>query len=216
LTEEETKPRLAPTDGLEEEMAIIKCVQCGHERGVAISPSLWQGIELNEDVLQAVLVCKYPVGDPTFERGQGVPCNGRTVFELTGNAITFAPGKLFERDLSRRVTTEVAGLFNEAVSCFYSRAYKSTLGMCRSAFEQVLDEKNVKGRDLFKKTAEALEVGMIDPPKKTLIDGTRLGAAEALHHLGDVSQAQALTIMNVTIEVVNHIAAQEPLPASQS
>ena len=199
--------KLAPPQELEESMAEITCVECGTKHFIDNHGFRGSGgMMVPTTVLQGVLVCR--------GKDYNHACKSKTVFELTGNSTTFAPGKLFENDL-RGVTPEVRDLFEEAVLCFYGKAHKGVVGMCRSAVEQSLDEKNAPGPNLYEKI-EGVPDSFLGPEQKTAAHATRLSGRNALHRLAQVTQAQALTALNVTIDLVNHISAQAPLPASQS
>lgn len=212
MTHEEQDDKLPPTEELEGNMPEIACTGCGRGHVIDYQGFVYGGSRLRSGIIQGVLVCHAPV-----ER-EGRPnqhCDAHTVFEISGTSVSFAPGRLFEEDLDISTSKEVQGLFQDATRCFYGKSYRGTLGLCRSVIEQALDEKNVPGRDLYKKIQNCPE-SILGTQEKTWADASRLNGREALHRLVNFTHTQALTSLNLTITLANHIAGQEPLPASQS
>ena len=192
-------------------MPEITCVGCGNGHVIVYQGYAWGGGRSNDGILQGVLICHHPLDD-RYNRDKR--CNAATVFEITGSSVSFLPGKLFEEDLVG-VSDDVRGLFDETIKCFYGKAYKGTLGLCRSTVERALEEKNVKGKDLFAKINNC-PASILGAQEKTWAESARLNGREALHRLMNVTASQALSGLNITITLANHIAAQPPLPAAQS
>ena len=192
-------------------MAEITCVNCGRNRNITNSgherPHGWK----NTDVIRGVLICRGPINVKSF--GEGEPCKGRTVFELTGNSVTFAPGKLYEGDLRRDVPTEASEYFSEAVLCFYGTAYKGVVAMCRSSVEAALDHKGAKGADLKKKIIYAKDkLKILGDEEVSQAQGARLIGRDAIHRGLEVTQTQALISLGATLDLVNHINESSPAP----
>jgi hypothetical protein len=194
-------------------MPEIVCVECGNSHQITHQGYVVSGGRRSPNgVIRGVLTCHAPVETrPSRNR----PCGGQTLFELTRNATSWAPGALFHEDISPQVSRAVRILFREAVNAFYGGAYKGVLALCRSAVELSLDERNVKGRDLFEKIQNA-PGNILGSREKTWADASRLDGRDALHRLMDASPTQALSSLNTTILLINRIASAAALPASQS
>ena len=193
--------KLPPSKAPEaEQMATIACVWCGETREFFYrTPSVGVALSRTKDKLHGVLVCG--------------GCEGLTVFGMTQETIDFFPGKLFYGDLASNVPKGVSGLLSEAVLCFYGTAFRAAVGMCRSCVEEALEDKGVKGRDLNERIENAPFLG---DQEKMLAHGARLIGRNALHRMMPVSQSQAMNAITGTIDLVNYIARQKPVPASQS
>ena len=189
-------------------MADIQCAHCGQARSImnGFTGHKFQAQGANalvrQDLIRATLRC-----------GR---CEMSTVFEMTGSAVSFHAGQLFESDLDRNVDDDVREMFLEALSCFYGQGFRGTVAMCRAAVEQALDNKNVNGRDLFKRIEGAKEHGLLGDVQVSQAHGARLSGNEALHQMGAVSQSQGMLALTSCVDLINHINLQEPLPESQS
>ncbi len=143
-------------------------------------------------------------------------CKRQTLFEMNGNVVTFKPGRLFEEDIGSSVTSSVRELLHQAQLCLYGMAYRAIPGMVRGAIEGALADKGIRESDLFNSVEKAKTSGILTDDMETLATGARLLGKRALHKNMDVSQSQAIALITATIDLVNHIALQKPVPASQS
>ncbi len=169
-------------------MPEITCVKCGTRHGITHQGYLYGNQRVPNGKVRGVLTCYAPQ-----ERGRAedTPCHGETLFELTQNAISWAPGQLFREGLAPHITSITRGLFAEALQAYYGGAYKGTVALCRSAIEQALDEKNVRGRDLWAKIENCPD-DILGSSEKTKADSARLDGRDALHHLLNVTPSDGL------------------------
>ena len=123
---------------------------------------------------------------------------------------------MFEGDLKEDVAPNTKEMINEAVLCFFGSSYRGVVAFCRSALEEALEAKNVKGDDLFKKIEAAKKGELLGDVEVSQAHGARLVGREALHRMGIVSQAQGMLALAATVDLLNHITKQKPLPALQS
>ncbi len=199
--------KLAPTQELEEHMPEIACVGCGRQH----SFRHLGGYEDKTSIVQGVLICDHP-----GKRGPyGPPCNARTVFEITGDSVSFLPGKLFEEGLAANVSNEVRELFNDGLRAFYGKSYRGTIALCRAALEQALDEKGASGHNLSEKINKC-QGAILGVQETNQAHAMRLDANEALHALKNVNATYALGGLTTTVTLVNHIASKPPMSATQS
>jgi hypothetical protein len=199
---EDTLPTVQ--DG-EEEMALVKCIRCGHQKEILVRYRT--GSAFTDDVLRGTLICKE-------EPRRGHPCNGTTIFELADNAITFYPGRLFQTDLYRDIAQDAVEMLLEAVKCFYGDSNRGVVAFCRSAAEEALGEKKVPGRDLNTKIEKAGEY--LTAEEQALANAARITGRNALHHLAVVSTANALGALTNTADLLNSVSEKEPFPTWQS
>ena len=90
-------------------MADIQCAHCRQAREIVND---FEGFtrgdtSVSHDRIRATLRC-----------GR---CSRSTVFAMTGNAVSFHAGRLFESDLDENVDDDVKEMFSEALSCFYGQ-----------------------------------------------------------------------------------------------
>lgn len=192
-------------------MPEIACIRCGKAHLITHQGYIYGDSRHPNGVIRGVLTCQ--ANTESGSRSQ--PCEGVTLFELTRNVNTWTPGTLFHEDLSVRISPIVRDLFQEAVNAFYGGAYKGVVALCRSAVEQSLDEKGVVGNNLFAKITKAPE-NILGSRQKTWADASRLDGRDALHRLMAVTPTQALTGLNITIQLLNHIANASAVPVAQS
>lgn len=212
VDQEETK--LASSDPMEGEMPEITCVGCNRGHFLRYHGYEWAGDRVNHGIIRGLLICHAPVKrEGRFEKEQ--PCKTSSVFEITGDSVSFLPGKLFQEDLDRRTPDEAQACFQEGLLAFYGQAHRATVAMCRSAVEASLDSKRVSGRDLYEKIPNAQRMGIIGDEEVSQAQAARLTGRDALHHGRLVSQSQALLALTATLQFLNHVA-QQPQPASQS
>lgn len=187
-------------------MADIQCVHCGQAREIENDfegyrfQSPGGTILLRQDIIRATLRCG--------------SCQKSTVFAMTGNAVSFHAGRLFESDVDENVDDDVKEMFTEALLCFYGQGFRGTVAVCRAAVEQALDNKNVTGRDLFGKIEGAKEHGLLGDVQFSQAHGARIAGNEALHQMGAISQAEGMLALTSCVGLLNHISRQEPLPVS--
>ena len=200
------------TDELEsQEMPEIVCVRCGEEHALTNQGIFWGGGRKPFSTIRGTLVCGAP---RSASSARPSACGGKTLFELTNNAISWAPGNLFNENL-KGVSQTVTGLFLEAINAFYGDAHKGVLALCRSTVKQSLDEKNVPGKDLYEKVQNA-PASILGSQEKTWADASRLDGRDALHRLKVVTPTESLISLNTTIQLANHIAGTTALPATKS
>jgi hypothetical protein len=186
------------------EMALVACADCGQLHDVASvrrgQDALGRGRPAVPTKLLGTLVC-------------GI-CRSRTVFELEGPAIRFAPGDVLRVTVPRGVDASASASFEEAMTCFYGRAYRAVAAMCRSALEEELDAKHVPGRDLEKKIDAALANNLINQEHVALAHGSRVVGNHALHRMRVVLPGEALAALLNTATLLTHISGQPPMSAT--
>ena len=193
------------------EMPEIVCVDCGHSHELMYRGWVWGTTRHPSGSIRGVLTCYRPL-DPDAV-GREAPCEGQTLFQLTQNAISWAPGKLFQEDLKTEADN-AKEMFQEALLCFYGASNRGTVAMCRSAVEEALGDKNVPGRDLDSKIKNA-PAYILGPEEISMANGARLSGRNVLHHMAQVTHTQAMVALTTTIDLINHIAQQEPMPELQ-
>ena len=193
-----------------EEMAEIRCTNCGDVCEVAINPNVVRSIVRGAggrevapvlDVIRGVRTCRY--------------CEAQTIFELKGNVPSFIPGPLFSEDLRDDVAPNAKVMFNEALMCLYGGSLRGAVTMCRSSVEEALVAKNVEGRDLHAKIENAPE-SILGPEERSQAIAAKLTGRDAVHYMADIGITEALLALGATVNLVNHVAQQSALPASQS
>jgi len=144
-------------------------------------------------------------------------CRRDTTYEIEGMAVIGAPTRLMTGQIAEGIPAEVKSLVEEATRCFYAQAYRAVVALCRSAVEEALDQKNVPGRYLDDKITNARNSNpaILDEQQETQATAARLAGRNALHRGQQVNQTQAVLAVTSTVELVNHIAVQQPLPARQ-
>jgi hypothetical protein len=180
-----------------EEMAQITCVKCGNDCEVQINPNV-----------RAMTKGGQPINPPEQIRGVFIcsRCHSQTVFELTGNSVTFMPGRLFTADLSPNAPAKAVDSFQDAVFCFYGQGYRGAVGMCRSAIEDSLDAKGAQGSDLFQKIEYSkTTLGILGDEQVAEAQAARLIGRNALHRGMEVSPTQAMLALSGTIDLINYL-----------
>ena len=195
-----------------DEMPEIVCVGCGNEHGLIYQGYVWAGGRNPGGSIRGVLTCHRPI-DPNNLNSSN--CNQKTVFELTRNAVTWAPGNTFKEGLRQDVAEDAKEMFREALLCFYGGSGRGTVVMCRSTVEEALTEKNVTGDNLDARIKNAPD-SILGDEERTSANGARLTGRNAAHRMAEVTTAQAMLALVTTVDLVNHIAQQSALPASQS
>jgi hypothetical protein len=188
-------------------MPQIACSVCGFNyRTISQTASAMEGSEAarihREDVLRGLLTCG--------------SCGEKIIFQLQdGYALTFLPGKILTDDLRKDAAPNAKEMFNEAVRCFYGDSGRGVVAFCRSAVEEALAHKNVRDGDLNQKIANTPR-NMLGDEERSQATGARLTGRNALHRMASISDSQVMLALQTTVDLLNHIALQEPLPASQS
>ena len=183
-------------------MAVIRCANCDFEHEIQNRYSR-ESIDMydhQKDVLRGVLACG--------------KCKSESVFEMKDNSLTFLPGQIFTETVSKAVPKAASRLLHEATKCFYGTAYRAVPGMCRGSLEEALKDKKVKGGSLDEQLKNAPK-SILDDDQKSLGHGARLFGRNALHRSMDIKPAQAQALLVITVGLLNHIAQQKPVPASQ-
>jgi len=188
----------------EEEMATVPCVQCGLEHNIS-SDFSFQGRNPahSEDIIKGVLYCG--------------SCGAPTVFTIKDNATIFLPGKLLTTNLNERVAENAKTMIQEASECFYGGSFMGVVAMCRSAVVEAILSKRIGNRSdsvpgLVEKAKKA---GLVDAQDEVRGISAGLIAREALHHMGAVSEYDALFAIRAAVEFVNNVSERTPTSASQ-
>ena len=190
-----------------EEMAEIRCTNCGDVCEIAINPNIIRSrvrgeggrmVEPEGDIIRGIRTCLY--------------CHTKTIFELTGNVPSFVPGPLFTEDVRADVAPNAKEMLEEALMCLYGGSLRGTVTMCRSSVEEALAEKNVPGKDLDAKIKNA-PATILGPEEKSQATAARLIGRGAVHLMAPVPLSQAMLALGATIDLINHIAQQPALPA---
>ncbi len=208
MTEQIDKSILPSSKEMEEKMAILKCVYCGSERDVNNSGYYDRSITsetfapVMRDIIRGYLVCGH--------------CHRRTVFALEGNVFIFLPGKVFEEGLREDVAPNGREMFSEAALCFYGGSNRGVVAFIRSALEEALAAKGVPGGHFDAKITNAKKHGILGDDEVAQAHSARLSGRNALHRMMEVSQLQAVGVLGAAVFLLNHIAQQKPVPASQS
>jgi len=105
-------------------------------------------------------------------------------------------------------------MLEEALLCLYGASGRGTVAFCRSAVEEALAHKNVPGSSLDQKIKNAKTI--LGDEERTLANGARLTGRNAIHRMAEATNSQAMLALTTTADLLNHIAQQTPLPASQS
>ncbi|MBI4337039.1 MAG: DUF4145 domain-containing protein [Chloroflexi bacterium] len=213
MTQNQERTTLPLTEELEVAMAQLSCSHCGHIRDVLVNNDVYTwtirpGMGLREEQRH-----RY---DTLYVTVECARCQKQSVFTLNHNAVQFAAGKLIANDLSDPVSPDSKGLFQDALQSFYGQSFKGVVAMCRAAVEAELETKNVHGPkkdDLFEKIEVAKQSKFLDEVQYTAAHAARIAGRDALHRMGAVSQSQALLALTATVEVLNHLAPNLPLPA---
>jgi hypothetical protein len=159
----------------------------------------------SNDVIRGTLMC----GD----KG----CGYQTVFAMRGNATTFLPGKLLKQDLeSPPVHPNAQRMIDEALKCMYGASFVGAVAMCRSAVvEQLLGKGVGKRKDNMPGLIEkAKKLGLIEAPDEVRAETAGLIAKDVLHHMGDVTEDDAMFAIRSAVIFINNVSKREP--ASQS
>lgn len=195
LTEKETQQRddtLPVVQDGEEEMPLIACSECGFERiNPLLSNRAYRGADIHtRDVYRVMLKCG--------------KCGGRTIYQQTGHAMTFNPGRGAYGHLE-----SASGLakskFLDAELCYYGTGYRGAAAMCRAVVEQALKDKGyTKGR-LDDKIDDALKQGDLTPREHMLAHGSRLVGNDALHEAADITASDLPPALSATVSIANHL-----------
>lgn len=195
---------LPSSEEMEVEMAILRCVYCGSERVIDNSGYYNRKVTselLLDDTIRGYLSCGH--------------CGLRTIFELQGKTLTFLPGRAVEENLTNDVDDNAREMFEEALLCLYGGSGRGVVAFARSAVEEALSAKRVEGKNLDAKIPNAKKHGILGDEEASQVHGARLSGRNALHRMQEVSQLQAMIALSATVFLLNHIAEQEPVPASQ-
>lgn len=186
-------------------MVTLRCPYCKQPRQIEHKGAEHRDKDTSElriDRFNIVLIC--------------CVCQRRSVYGVEDNSIVFNPERTFDEDLASDVHELTREMFDEALLCFYGTSFRGTVAMCRSSVEAALESKNVAGRDLYHKITNAKESKILGDEQVSHAHLARLYGRDALHHMKNVSQSQAQLILGATVQILNHIAQQETLPASPS
>ena len=191
-------------------MAYFACAGCGRHIGVR-----FERLAAEFDrAIDRVLDGKVGGRDVVNGTVRCYECDERTAFEIHGTDMRWYSTKDEFGQTSDSVPDVVRTMHAEALLCFFGNAYRAVPGMCRSCVEQSLIAKRVEGKNIDTLIQNAPKQIMGDE-ERMLANGARLIGRNSLHRLAPVTRAQALAMITATTDLINHIAAQQPLPASQ-
>jgi len=178
-------------------MAQVNCTGCGNYCVIQLTASVIriarEGItNASPDKIRGVYICPQ--------------CTTQTLFEQTGDALTFMPGAMFSEDMSPNAPDQVKDAFQDALRCFYGQGHRGAVGMCRSAIEESLDAKGAKGNDLYQKIEFAKNtLGILGDEQVAAAQAARLIGRNALHRGMDISPTQAMLALQATLDLINYI-----------
>lgn len=175
-------------------MAEISCVKCGRTREIEVDRNVI-GISRDDprDIIRAVLICRH--------------CDGRTVFELTGNVVTLFPGANPYGELANTVPENVVDVFSEAELCYYGMANRAAVSMSRACVEQALSNVGITNGNLEQRIDEAKEKGVLGDQERMLAHGSRLAGNNALHEAPSINPGEVPPVLAAAVNIVNHISA---------
>ncbi|MDA0988782.1 MAG: hypothetical protein O2783_06605 [Chloroflexi bacterium] len=215
---EEIDDKLPVEQNGEEEMAEFKCPGCDvihliqyHGYGSG-SHSNYGGR------IQGTVTCGRDINPDRSSYARRIPCNEKIVFEISENTVSFLPGNLLRQNLKTRaegVHENARAMIEEALKCFYGGSYVGVIAMCRSAVIEEILGKDVGNRDdnVPGLVDKAKKRGLVDAQDEVRAISAGLIAREALHHMGDVTQDDALFAIRAGVEFVNNVAGRTPKPA---
>ena len=140
-------------------------------------------------------------------------CGFRIAFEFLRDDTIRVREPLASPDVS---SGDVFRLFDEAALAYWALAYGASLIMARACVEASLKEKNVPGYGLKEIISNAEKSNLLDARQVTQAESAKLYGDDIVHNLLTVTQLEALLALHATVQLVEHIARQAPLPATQS
>jgi len=171
-------------------MADLICDHCGDMRELAWRPQPVRS-DGKTDIIRGVLTCRN--------------CDRKTIFGMTGNAISFYPSKNAYGQLSGGIPNSVRGTFLDAELCYYGMGFRGAVAMCRACVERALVERGITNRTLEAKIDEAKKQTILTDREYMLAHGSRLVGNEALHEAETIEPSDIPSVLSAAINIVNHL-----------
>lgn len=110
--------------------------------------------------------------------------------------------------VNENVPSNIGLDFSEALRCFWVKAFRASVAMCRRALQSSCDDLQAKGKNLYQQIDDLASKGIITEPLKQLAHQVRLTANKELHEsdgLGAIGEADAEAIIAFTREYFHHV-----------
>lgn len=130
------------------------------------------------------------------------------------NSLAFAPFKLLavyplgtpNEQVGDGVPSDVADDFKEAQRCYFIRAYKATVIMCRRALQSSADEQQAKGATLQEQINDLHTAGKITKALQEFAHHLRMTGNKGAHSdVGKISADDALDMLQFTQQYLDHV-----------
>ena len=137
-----------------------------------------------EALVNAEFVAKYDADDELFTTYSFFKCpKCRSPF-LTDEDLISSSSCLYPRPDTRvnpNLPAPLKAAYEEASSCFKSKAYTATAIMCRKTLEGICSEHGTTGRSLVSSLRELKDKGIIEKRLYEWADALRISGNEAAH-----------------------------------
>lgn len=197
-------------------MATFRCDGCDRNYRVQVVVVRGDHAWVPSDSLRGTITCSNDRSEhPHTKR----PCNTRTVFEISQDAVTFKPGPLFIQAELAILPVPIRETLAEAATAYFGVAYRAAAAMARVAIEEALVSQGITddvAHQLEGKLQKAKERGILNDEALTLARGTKLIGDQALHHARAVRATECVAALNIGRELAERIVMWRPQPAKQS
>ena len=138
--------------------------------------------------------CELPVLQAREDYGLG--------FDDDDPAIVFPSPRRLSRDIPRPLRAE----WEEARTCFESKAYTAAVVMVRRTLEGTCKENGITQRTLYKGLAELKDRGLVDGTLSEWADALRVLGNQGAHYTGEaVTREDALDALDFAEALLDHI-----------
>lgn len=131
--------------------------------------------------------------------------HGANTFSYAGHYPLGNPDASVHKD----VPAAIAADFSEALRCFWVKAFKATVAMCRRSVEASCHDLGAKGKNLNQRIDDLASSGIITESLKRMAHQVRLTANEELHgkpdDLDTIIEQDAEAIVAFTREYFHHV-----------
>lgn len=127
-------------------------------------------------------------------------------FEDEGDAPTRAYPSTTRRQLGGAVPKPIREAFDEAVTCFKSKAYTASAIMCRKTLEGLCDSHGAKAGNLSRNLAQLQKDGVIEKNLYAWAEALRISGNEAAHGVGTtISRSDCEDILEFTEALAEYV-----------
>jgi len=171
-------------------MAEVLCDHCGSSRLLNYQLVHRKSGE-GSDSVYGVLTCR--------------SCGQKTIFGMTGDAISFYPSKAAYGALSVNTPQDVRDRFVDAELCFYGMGFRGAVAVSRACVEAGLSHKGITQGKLEQRIDDAKNKDILTETEYMLAHGSRLAGNAALHRAANIAPSDVPAVLSAVVGIINHL-----------